>query len=55
MGIFSKPLLRNQQKRDDMPEGLWSKCPECGAMIHAIELKQNLQVCPPCGFHFLLD
>jgi acetyl-CoA carboxylase carboxyl transferase subunit beta len=55
MGIFSKPLLRNQQKRDDMPEGLWSKCPECGAMIHAIELKQNLQVCPPCGHHFLLD
>lgn len=55
MGIFSKPLLRNQQKRDDMPEGLWSKCPECGAMVHAIELKQNLQVCPPCGFHFLLD
>jgi acetyl-CoA carboxylase carboxyl transferase subunit beta len=55
MGIFSKPLLRSQQKRDDMPEGLWSKCPECGAMIHAIELKQNLQVCPPCGHHFLLD
>lgn len=54
MGIFSKPLLRNQQKRDDMPEGLWSKCPDCGAMVHAIELKQNLQVCPPCGFHFLL-
>lgn len=55
MGIFSKPLLRGQQKRDDMPEGLWSKCPECGAMIHTIELKQNLQVCPPCGHHFLLD
>lgn len=55
MGIFSKPLLRSQQKRDDMPEGLWSKCPECGAIIHAIELKQNLQVCPPCGHHFLLS
>jgi acetyl-CoA carboxylase carboxyl transferase subunit beta len=55
MGIFSKPLLRNQIKRDDMPEGLWSKCPECGAMVHALELKQNLQVCPPCGHHFLMD
>jgi acetyl-CoA carboxylase carboxyl transferase subunit beta len=55
MGIFSKPLLRSQQKRDDMPEGLWSKCPDCGAMVHVLELKQNLQVCPPCGHHFLMD
>ncbi len=55
MGIFSKPLLRSQHKREDMPEGLWSKCPDCGAMVHTLELKQNLQVCPPCGHHFLMD
>jgi acetyl-CoA carboxylase carboxyl transferase subunit beta len=55
MGIFKKPSLRNHTKRDDMPEGLWSKCPECGAMIHALELKQNHQVCPHCGHHFLMD
>ncbi|MFK7851394.1 MAG: acetyl-CoA carboxylase, carboxyltransferase subunit beta [Akkermansiaceae bacterium] len=55
MGIFSKPSLRSKQKRDDMPEGLWSKCPECAAMVHALELKQNLQVCPTCSHHFLLD
>ncbi len=24
-------------------------------MIHTLELKQNLQVCPHCGHHFLLD
>jgi acetyl-CoA carboxylase carboxyl transferase subunit beta len=54
MGIFNKPSLRSKQKLDDMPEGLWSKCPECGAMVHTLELKQNLQVCPPCGHHFLL-
>lgn len=55
MGIFSKPLLRSQHKREDMPEGLWSKCPDCGAMIHTLELKQNHHVCPQCGHHFLLD
>lgn len=55
MGIFSKPLLRNQHKRDDMPEGLWVKCPECGGMIHTLELKQNLNVCPSCSHHFLMD
>lgn len=55
MGIFKKPLLRRQQKRDDMPEGLWVKCPECGAMIHTLELKQNHSVCPECGHHFMMD
>lgn len=55
MGIFSKPILRNTHKREDMPEGLWLQCPECGAMIHALELKQNHQVCPQCGHHFLMD
>lgn len=55
MGIFSKPRLLSHEKRDDMPEGLWTKCPECAAMIHQLELQQNLQVCPHCEHHFLID
>jgi acetyl-CoA carboxylase carboxyl transferase subunit beta len=55
MGIFSKPRLRSQEKRDDMPEGHWTKCPECSAMIHQLELQQHLHVCPHCDHHFLLD
>ena len=55
MGIFSKPRLRSLERREDMPEGLWNKCPDCEAMIHNLELKQNLQVCHHCGHHFLLD
>jgi acetyl-CoA carboxylase carboxyl transferase subunit beta len=55
MGIFNKPRLRNQvRKRDDMPEGLWTKCPECGTLIHSLELKQHHNVCPACHYHFLL-
>jgi acetyl-CoA carboxylase carboxyl transferase subunit beta len=54
MGIFSKPRLRNVARREDSPEGLWDKCPECAAMIHTLELQQNLQVCPHCGHHFLV-
>ncbi|MFT4177786.1 MAG: acetyl-CoA carboxylase, carboxyltransferase subunit beta [Luteolibacter sp.] len=54
MGIFSKPTLKNRERRDDMPEGLWVKCPECGALIHTLELKQNFQVCPHCKHHFLI-
>jgi acetyl-CoA carboxylase carboxyl transferase subunit beta len=37
-----------------MPEGLWNKCPECGAMVHNLELQQNLHVCPHCSHHFLI-
>lgn len=55
MGIFDKPPLRRKQGRDDMPEGLWTKCPECGAMLHQLELRQHLQTCHHCGFHFLMD
>jgi acetyl-CoA carboxylase carboxyl transferase subunit beta len=55
MGIFSKPRLRSLDRREDMPEGLWVKCPDCGALIHTIELKQNLHVCPHCSHHFLID
>jgi acetyl-CoA carboxylase carboxyl transferase subunit beta len=55
MGIFNKPRLRTRDRREDMPEGLWVKCPDCGALIHTLELKQNLQVCPHCSHHFLMD
>ncbi|MCP5532483.1 MAG: acetyl-CoA carboxylase carboxyltransferase subunit beta [Akkermansiaceae bacterium] len=54
MGIFNKPRLRKTDRREDMPEGLWTKCPDCGAMIHRLELDQNHQVCPHCSHHFVL-
>ena len=37
-----------------MPNDLWTKCPECGAMIHTLDLVQNDQVCTSCDHHFLL-
>ncbi|WP_367874307.1 acetyl-CoA carboxylase, carboxyltransferase subunit beta [Luteolibacter sp. Populi] len=55
MGIFNKPPLRRGKGRDDMPEGLWTKCPDCGAMLHTLELKQHFQTCHHCSYHFLMD
>ena len=56
MPIFQKPTLKpgNHRKRD-MPEGLWQKCPECGEVVHNLELDQNLKVCPKCDHHFTLS
>lgn len=55
MGIFNKPKLRgNGNKRENMPDDLWAKCPDCGEMLHALDLKQNLNVCHHCEHHFLI-
>ena len=55
MGIFSKPRLLRNTRREDLPEGLWHKCPDCEAMIHNLELQQNLRVCQHCSHHFQID
>jgi len=39
------------QRRGSLPEGLWSKCPSCEAVLYATDLEKNLQVCPKCGHH----
>ena len=54
MGIFDRPPLRKNKAKDAMPEGLWTKCPECSAMLHQLELRQHHQTCHHCGHHFLL-
>jgi acetyl-CoA carboxylase carboxyl transferase subunit beta len=38
-----------------MPEGLWHKCIGCGEVIHELELKKSLRVCPHCNHHFTLS
>jgi len=56
MGIFKKPALKvfGGGKKKDMPEGLWINCPSCGAMLHQLELEENLKVCHKCLHHFTL-
>lgn len=34
-----------------VPEGLWSKCDACAAVLYRAELDRNLQVCPHCNHH----
>jgi acetyl-CoA carboxylase carboxyl transferase subunit beta len=56
MPIFQKPTLKQGTNRKrEMPEGLWQKCPECGEVIHNLELEQNLKVCPKCDHHFTIS
>lgn len=34
-----------------VPEGLWSKCEKCSAILYRSELERSLEVCPKCDFH----
>jgi acetyl-CoA carboxylase carboxyl transferase subunit beta len=37
--------------RKSIPEGLWSKCPACEAVLYRSDLESNQAVCPKCGHH----
>ena len=41
--------------RIDVPEGLWTKCPSCGATVYRKNLEENLHVCPECNYHHRID
>ena len=34
-----------------VPEGLWSKCTACNAVLYRAELERNQDVCPKCNHH----
>jgi acetyl-CoA carboxylase carboxyl transferase subunit beta len=52
MAIFKRPALRAENRKREMPQGLWQKCPGCEEVVHEIELSQNQRVCPRCDWHF---
>jgi acetyl-CoA carboxylase carboxyl transferase subunit beta len=38
----------------EVPDGLWSKCPDCGEIIYVKELEKYCWVCKACSYHFRL-
>ena len=38
-----------------VPEGLWTKCEACSAVLYRPELERNLAVCPKCSSHMPLS
>jgi len=43
------------RRKKTIPEGLWTKCPQCKELLYTPDLKENLNVCPECGYHFRLS
>ena len=42
-------------KKVSVPEGLWSKCDNCNAILYNLELEKNLNVCPKCDYHMRIS
>jgi len=49
--LLPPKIKRSEGAKKAMPEGLWSKCPACEAVLYSTDLASNLGVCPKCGHH----
>jgi acetyl-CoA carboxylase carboxyl transferase subunit beta len=52
--LLPPKIKRAEGVRRSMPEGLWSKCPACEAVLYTTDLENNQNVCPKCGHHLRL-
>ncbi|HQU66815.1 MAG TPA: acetyl-CoA carboxylase, carboxyltransferase subunit beta [Albidovulum sp.] len=48
---YVRPTINSLFSRREVPENLWTKCPECGTMLFHRELADNLNVCGNCDHH----
>ena len=56
MSWFDKllpPKIKSDKSAEKkaVPEGLWQKCPGCGAVLYSAEIESNNNVCPKCDHH----
>ena len=42
-------------KKDGIPEGLWMRCADCGAMLFRKVVEEAMHVCPECQYHFRIS
>lgn len=50
--VPSRALKQKKQGSSRVPEGLWTNCVKCRAVLYRPELERNLDVCPKCDHHF---
>lgn len=56
MPLFGKPKYTVVKiRKREIPQGIWTKCQECGHPIYKKELDAKLKVCPKCDYHFTMS
>jgi acetyl-CoA carboxylase carboxyl transferase subunit beta len=48
------PKAKSAQKRN-IPDGVWSKCSSCNAVLYKAELDRQISVCPKCDHHMRIS
>ena len=51
---YVRPKINSLFSRREVPDNLWTKCPECGTMLFHRELADNLNVCGNCDHHMAI-
>jgi acetyl-CoA carboxylase carboxyl transferase subunit beta len=58
-GLFVKKkkyaTIPSDKVKQDVPEGIMSKCPECKHIMVTKELRKNLFVCQSCQYHYSMS
>jgi acetyl-CoA carboxylase carboxyl transferase subunit beta len=49
--LLPPKIKRSEGAKKSIPEGLWTKCPACEAVLYATDLENNQSVCPKCSHH----
>jgi acetyl-CoA carboxylase carboxyl transferase subunit beta len=49
--LLPPKIQRTGTPKKTVPEGLWTKCAACDAVLYSTDLEKNLNVCPKCGHH----
>ncbi|MGM7720866.1 acetyl-CoA carboxylase, carboxyltransferase subunit beta [Metabacillus sp. Hm71] len=61
--LFTKPKPKkkkyaqvpSEQTKQDVPEGIVSKCPSCKKIFYSKELVKNHKICLNCGYHYQMN
>lgn len=55
MSWFKRLTKNISGEKKELPEGLWTKCEQCGEIIHKSQLELNLWTCHKCNYHFRIS
>ncbi len=49
--LLPSRIRTTKSDKKGVPEGVWTKCASCNAVLYRPELARNDEVCPKCGHH----
>lgn len=49
--LIPSRIRTDTSSKGTVPEGLWTKCDQCNAVLYRAEVERNQDVCPKCNHH----